>query len=116
MSGGDALDNYGAGMTVNVGYAQSRGCLRVVSGIVYGDGGRRAEGGNRLAVLRPDDRERRIALLDHAGHLGPQAFRQVPLKAKGSYGGRNCTKKERENMVTVSVNGMVCVYTCVDLL
>lgn len=114
VSGGDALDNYGAGMTVNVGYAQPRGCLRVMSGIVYdGDGGRRAGGGNRLAVLRPDDRERRIALLDHAGHLGPQALRQVLLKAKGSYGGRNCTKKERENMVTVSVNGMF-VYTCVE--
>lgn len=89
----------------------------MVSGIVYGDGGRRAEGGNRLAVLRPDDRERRIALLDHTGHLGPQALRQVLLKAKGSYGGRNCTKKERErNMVTVSVMryGMR-VHVLVDL-
>lgn len=95
VSGGDALDNYGAGMGVNVGYAQSRRCLRVVSGI-DSDGDRRTEGGNRLAVLRPDDRERRIALLDHTGHLGPQTLRQVLLKAKGSYGGRNCTKKERK--------------------
>lgn len=107
VRGGDALDNYGAGMGVNVGYAQPRGCLQVLSGIVncrrggcgraVGGGQRRAAGGgNRLAVLRPDDRERRIALLDHAGHLGAQALRQVLLKAKGSYRGRNCTKKERE--------------------
>jgi len=82
MRGGDAFDNYGAGMVVNVGYAQPRGCLRVLSGIVNGrgcggsdggpvGGGRRADAGNRLAIFRPDDRERRIALLDHAGHLGP---------------------------------------------
>lgn len=107
VRGGDALDNYGAGMGVNVGYAQPRWCLRVLSEIVNGCGsggggggpvgdGRRAGGGNLLAVLRPDDRERRIALLDHAGHLGPQTLRQVLLKAKGGYRGRNCTKKERE--------------------
>lgn len=110
VSGGDAFDNYGAGMGVNVGYAQSRGCPRVLSGIVNcragcgsgrpvngnGNGGRRAGRGNRFPVLRPDDRERRIALLDHTGYLGPQALRQVLLKAKGSYRGRNCTKKERE--------------------
>lgn len=89
VRGGDALDNYGAGMGVNVGYAQPGGGRLRVSGIVNG---RRC--GNRLAVLRPDDRERRIALLDHAGHLGPQALRQILLKAKGSYRGRNCTNKQ----------------------
>lgn len=126
VRGGDALDNYGAGMGVNVGYAQPRWCLRV-SGIVNGrggcsggcsgaeGGGRRARGGNRLAVLRPDDRERRIALLDHAGHLGPQALRQVLLKAKGGYRGRNCTKKrEKQVMIVCTCVRMVCVRVGVD--
>jgi len=39
VSGGDALDNYGAGMGVNVGYAQPRGCPRVLAGIVKGHAG-----------------------------------------------------------------------------
>lgn len=126
VSGGDALNNYGAGMGVNVGYAQSRGCPRVLSGIVNGragcgcgrtvseGGGRRAGDGNRFPVLRPDDRERRIALLDHAGHLGPQALRQVLLKAKGSYRGRNCTKKrKRKQMILGGRVSAICASAIV---
>lgn len=52
--------------------------------------------GDRLAVLGPGDRERRIALLDHASYLGTHALRQILVKAKGSYRGWNCTKKKEK--------------------
>lgn len=58
--------------------------------------------GDWLAVLGPGDRERRIALLDHASYLSTHALREVLVKAKGSYRRWNCTKKREKKEIQVT--------------
>lgn len=51
---------------------------------------------HNVAVTRPTDGEGRIALFDHAGHLGPHALRQVLVERERRYPWRNCDKQARE--------------------
>jgi hypothetical protein len=77
------LDDDCAGVRVDAGDSEAGRLL----GPVAAEG---PEATYRLPVLRPADREGRVPLLDHAGHLGAHALREVLVKREGRYLGRHC--------------------------
>lgn len=118
MIGGDALDHDPAGERVHAGDRQARGRLLLLApyhlqpvpaaAVSLALTRARATGHRRrydLAVLRPGDREGRVALLDHAGHVGAHALREVLVERERGYLGRHCRAMRTDNDTTLREAG-----------